>query len=204
MNTSLQDWINGQNVGDEMRWKGAWGAQVQFFRDQLAGVASSGLEDFDERRALARVISTHRSKSIELPVVSFLREDLGLQLVVRGNFYDYKLTCISKKPIEADFSGLFHTTVPVAPEYTGNELSSCYFEGFPGDLIHGYYEENKCKWSASIGRDEALWMTVFLIMRSLGAIKPRIWHTEESHRIELDAERERNRIKDAAREARRG
>ena len=112
----------------------------------------------------------------------------GLTLVVRNNFYDWKLSVISKdRPIVADFSGLFYTTPPVAPEYTGNELADCYFEGFPKELVFGYYEpSDKKRFSAAIGGDHALYTTVFLLLRSLDIVRPCQWHTPESHRAAIE------------------
>src|SRR6185369_7381601 len=100
-------------------------------------------------------------KSVKLPVYQLSRPDLGLRLILRGNFHDWKLSVISNKPIAADFTGLFRTTPPTHPKYHGNELASCYFEGFPEELVFGYYEpSDKCQWSAAIGGQQALWATV--------------------------------------------
>lgn len=182
----LQMWINEQIVDDKMLWKGAWGEQLQFFRDSITGLFCYGM-DYEDCDGIATVISTHRSKSIILPVYKLHREDIGLTLVARSNFYDWKLSVISEIPINADFRGLFHTTPPIEPEYTGNELASVYFEGFPKKYIFGYQGENRKQFSASIGQ-EALWTTIFLILRDRGIIEAREWRTKESHRKELDAE----------------
>lgn len=182
----LQEWISAQIVADEMLWKGAWGHQVAFARDTITQLVGVGL-DWWEHENIPDVISTHRSKSIILPVYEFSRPDIGLRLIARNNFYNWKLSVISGKPIEANFDGLFYTTPPVDPKYTGNELAPCYFEGFPEDLIFGYYApSNKRKWSAEIGGDYPFYTTIFLIMRSLGCIKPSEWNTEATHRKQLD------------------
>lgn len=191
MKEPLQKWISEQIVADEMLWKGAWGDQVQFVRDSLAHLVGRGLSYKQFKTAdVATVISTHRSKSIALPVYELARADLGLRLVLRNNFYDWKLSVISEDPVVADFEGLFRTTSPIEPAYTGNELASVYFEGFPRSLVFGYYaESDRRQWSAAIGGDSAMWTTVFIIMKALGAVKPMKWHTQESHRAQLAAER---------------
>lgn len=195
----LQKWISEQVVGDEMRWKGAWGDQVAFFRDKVARLFYAGL-DYEDCDGIATVISTHRSKSIILPVYKLHRADIGLTMIFRENFYNWKMSVISEKPIIADFSGLFHTTPPLDPSYTGNPLADCYFEGFPGNLIFGYYEpSDKKKWSAEIWGDQALWTTVFLLLRSMDVIKAAEWHTRESHRKELDEQAARRKAREAAR-----
>lgn len=195
MKEPLQAWFNQQRekTPSEMIWKDASSHQIMFARDQLCYLVGAGL-DYEEARDLCTVIATHTSKSVELPVYNFERPDLGLRLVARENFFNWKLSVISETPIVADFGGLFKTTPPVAPEYTGNPLSSCYFEGFPRELVFGYYEaSDKRQWSAEIGGDYGMYTTLFLIMRSLGAIKARAWHTPESHRAELEAETKRSR-----------
>jgi hypothetical protein len=191
--TPLQDWFNAQreSTADEMLWKGASGEQIMFARDDLRYLVAAAL-DYEEAKGVCTVIATHRSKSVELPVYCWSRPDLGLQLVARGNFYNWKLSVLSEAPIVADFSGLFKTTPPTEPDYTGDPLHSCYFEGFPKELIFGYYEpSDKRRWSAEIGGDHGIWTAVFLLMRSLGAIKANPWRTRESHRAELEADRVR-------------
>lgn len=180
----LQDWVNDHVIGDEMYWKGAAGSQISFVRDRLVSLAGWGRYWRETKRSVT-VISTHTSKSIELPVYKIERP--GLTLILRDNFHDWKLSVISETPIIADFTGMFHTTPPIAPKYTGDQLSSVYFEGFPEQYIFGYYEpSDKKKFSACIGSEYTLCTTVFLILRSLGHVKPMIWHTEETRRKSME------------------
>jgi hypothetical protein len=132
-------------------------------------------------------------------VVQFTRKDLGLQLTVRGNFHDWKLSVSTERPLPyINFTGLFHTTPPVDPKYTGNELASVYFEGFPKDLVYGYYHDSRDgKWSACVDDSYTLYTVCFLVMRAAGGIKPHTWHTEASHRAELDAQAARRRAREA-------
>jgi hypothetical protein len=195
INEPLQDWFNAQREAtpDEMFYKEASGSQIMFVRDDLRYLVASGLY-YEEAKDICRVISHHTSKSVKLPVYQLSRPDLGLRLILRDNFYDWKLSVISETPIVADFSGLFRTTPPIAREYTGCELASCYFEGFPEELVFGYYEpSDKRRWSAAIGGRNALWTTVFLMMRALGAVKPRVWHTRESRKAQMAEESARNK-----------
>lgn len=181
----LPQWIEGNPVRDEMLWKGAAGHQIRFVRDSLLPVFGAGLA-YEQAKDAISVISTHRSKSIELPVYQLERPDRDLRVVLRNNFYNWKMSVLSDTPVQADFDGLFHTTPPVEPDYTGDELHPVYFEGFPRDLIFPYYSQTDGRqWSAEIQTDEALWTSMFLMMRALGDVKPLTWHTRESHRREL-------------------
>lgn len=186
MKVPLQDWISEQVVRDEMLLKGAFGDQMSTLRDVLGGVLSAGLTyEQLKKEAIAHVISTHRSKSIILPVVEYHRPDLDLRCIVRNNFYSWKLTVLSGKAIDLDFDGLFHTTPPIEPDYTGDPLASVYFEGFPRKLVRGYYCANHSEWSAEIWSEHDLYTTLFMIMRSFGTIKALRWNTREAHRREL-------------------
>lgn len=188
MKAPLQEWFSAQLIDNEMLWKGAAGYQVMFVRDCIASVMGAD----------AFVIATHRSKSITLPVYQIERADLGLTVTMRCNFYNWKLSVQGERPIEADFSGLFYTTPPIEPDYTGNPLSAVYFEGFPSELVFGYYEaSDKRQWSAELHEDNALWTALYLVMRALGGIKACAWRTRDGHQAELKAERE-------ARDAKRG
>lgn len=182
----LQEWANGNPPREEMSWKDGFWDQVVFVRDRLAPLIGVGL-GYDEQKQIVTVISTHISKSIRLPVYQLERPDRDLQIILRNNFYNWKMSVLSETPIETDFSGLFHTTPPIEPEYTGDPLHPVYFEGFPNDFIFSYYaDSDRRRWSAEIHSDEILYTTIYMIMRSLGHIKPLKWHTRESHQEELD------------------
>lgn len=189
----VQEWVK-ENSGMD----GECGNQVRFVRDILAGTIFQGMEtDYDDRLGAIHVISTHFSKSTLLPVfqINFKNRDRELTFIMRNNLYNWKLSVISNLPVEADFTGLFATTTPLDPSYTGDPLASCYFEGFPEDKIFGYYYNNQEKFSAEIYGDYNLQTTIFLIMRDAGAIRPYVWHTMESHQKEMDKKRIRYEAK---------
>lgn len=179
----LHQWATEHPILDEMLWKKSAYNQMHFIEDDLNPLLQNKLKGDD--RTGVKVISEHRSKSIKLPVYKLQREDLTI--ILRYNFYNWKMSVICSKKIDANFDGLFHTTPPIEPDYTGNELASVYFEGFPKDLCFDYYESTDKKvWSAEISNDQMLWTTVYLILKALEYIEPMKWHTKESHRKELD------------------
>jgi len=163
------------NTKDTMYYKKAFQNQCMFFRDTLAPVISVGMQKTEQNpypKIKPMVISTHRSKSIELPVVQMSRPDIGLSFIIRDNFHDWKLSVVSDKPIDVDLSGIAYLNPPIDPQST-NYLSPHYFEGFPEHLIFGHYgASDKKKFSLDLGEENLVYMTVFLIMRSVGAIKP--------------------------------
>lgn len=188
-NIPIQKWINSQTVGDEMLWKGAWGRQLEFVRDSLTAVFCYGLH-WTEAQEATTVISTHRSKSIVLPVYKMYRGDLGLTMVFGNNFYNWKVSVISEIPVNADYEGLCHTTPPIEKDYTGDELASVYFEGFPPKYIFSYYKSsNRKQYSAEVGGNYAIWAFVLATLKGRGAVEPFEWHTRETHIKQLEEDR---------------
>lgn len=189
LNTPINEWVADHPVGPDMLWKEGVGHQIKFVRDTLSQLMSMGLsyEDY-VKMGVCTVVSTHRSKSIDLPVYSLHRPDLGLRLILRDNFYNWKMSVISEHPITADLQDVFHCHPPREPDYTGDDLRSVYFEGFPPDLVFGYYGESDYRrWSAQIDSDERVYMTIFLILRALGHTRTLRTHTREEHQAQLDA-----------------
>jgi hypothetical protein len=181
-------WLQDNPVPDTMFWKSNANAQTGTWLG-LCHLIGSGLH-YKKSQACLSVISTHRSKSIVLPVVQYDRSDIGLVLTMRDNFHGVKLSVQSERPIgyAEELSCLFHTTPPICPEYTGDPMHPVYFEGFPENLVYGYYSANPRQFSADLDQ-ASLKMALFFIMRSLGQIKPLVWHTPESHQAEMEQAR---------------
>lgn len=177
--TPLQEWYYERAVEDNMIWKECYKSQLMFVRDNLNGLVNAGI-DYKEITSV-QVISTHCSKSIELPVYLLQRGELFI--VLRNNFYNWKMSVINPDFILSDFSTIFHTTSPVETGYTGNPLADCYFEGFPKELVFGYYHEsNKDVWSAEIHGDYTMYMTLFKMMEAKRFIKPLEWSAREKNK----------------------
>lgn len=174
---TLTEWMTISKPGETMLWRDAAHDQFMFF-ERLTSLIAAGLPDepTSARDGLARVIGTHRSKSIGLPVVQWARADLGVTFTMRDNFHDLKLSVSSDRPIDNPaFPAIFHTTPPVDPAYTGDPLRSCYFEGFPSALVYGYQASNHRVWSAEIHGQSRAYMVLFLCMLALGAIGDLQW-----------------------------
>ncbi len=200
----LQEWAieHIKSLADDeardTHWLGGWGTQILFVRDELASLVGSDLY-YQQTRELVDVISTHRSKSRTLPVYRISRPDIGLTLYLRCNFYNWKLSVVSDRELHVNLTGLCTTLPPREPEYTGNDLSPCYFEGFPPEFIFGDYgTSDKKRWSAQLPEQKSIWMTVFLIMQAIGAMKPVVYNTQAEHRAQRAAEEVFNREWDAA------
>ncbi len=195
----IQLWMNANKPEDNLIWKQSWLNQLMFFRGDIAPLFA---QNYNRKviDSVLSVISTHISKSTTLPVYRLHRDDIGLTMIFRNNYYNWKMSVISERPIDTDLSDLFFTSPPVDPEYTGDPLARVYFEGFSEEFVFGYYSENNRKFSAEIRDDNTLFTTVFLILRTLGVVKSKEWATRETRNKYLNerdarerAEREENR-----------
>lgn len=178
----LKDWLSVNEVSDKMLWKGGYGEQIEFVMYGVTHLFALGLPEGDERSdKIVTVISHHWSKSIRLPVYCFTHPLLDLKVYLRDNFHDSKISVVSGVPITANFTGLFHTSPPPDPDYTGDPLHSAYFEGFPEELVFPYFSQGDgTKWSAALYGDKSVWTALFLMLQSLGAIPPLQWPTREA------------------------
>lgn len=164
MRERLQPWLEANKPEDELIYKAGPGDQAALVR-RLARLVGRGLPYETICTDVVWVISTHRSKSVTLPVFEVARPDGSLRLVLRDNFYNWKLSVISEVPIDLDPEGLFAASKAEDP---CGYLSPVYFEGFPDDLIFSYYADDKRRWSAEIQGNNALWAVVFLVCREAG------------------------------------
>lgn len=161
-------------------------AQVHFVRDHLAGLFWSDIP-YESRptitegeglRVTALVIGEHRSKSVRLPVFLLEREDLGLKIVLRYNFYDWNVSVVSEKPllhladVVAGYSESEKARFPNG--YTkGSYWGYCYFQGFPAEYYFGPYSENNRQFSTYLGSDYSVYTFLWLILREVRGYKDR-------------------------------
>ena len=154
--------------------------QVHFVRDDLSGLLWADVP-YDRRgsapprdscKETAYVIGEHSSKSVRLPVYSLERLDLGLQIVLRYNFYDWNVTVVSEAPIGADLRGfeLDYSRAEDRARYPDGYRAPgswgyCYFQGFPNELQFGPYSENPRKFSLCIGSDFQVYTFLWLLLR---------------------------------------
>lgn len=134
MKIQLKKWLKDNYPKDEMLWKGS--AQDQFhFMSRLIITAfplktEQGFKDFQTNLC---VISTHTSKSVVLPVYEIFWN--GFSFMLRGNFYDWKISIDCPIPIFINFEkfGLFDPSV---------KINFVYCEGFKKEWVYNCYSEN--------------------------------------------------------------
>jgi hypothetical protein len=87
-----------KEVAPEMFWRGAALDQIDKFEKTVAALAK-------RLRVTAEVVGSHRSKSIDLPVVK-LSTDAG-EFTMRDNFYDINLMAVLRGPSTLSLKQLF-------------------------------------------------------------------------------------------------
>ncbi len=154
---SLKDWNKENRVDDKMVYKNAYNHQLEFMITQL-GRAFIDLK-WDTYEEILSVISTHRSKSIVLPVYQIVWHNI--EFIIRNNFYDWKLTVISHQPLkELDKTRLFDPN---------KKIDSCYCEGFDEGWVCESYNNDNCYFTIELNTEYDLYTLIRIIaMQILG------------------------------------
>jgi hypothetical protein len=159
--------------------------QVHFVRDTLSRLfwadipyekrnLASPREDCKET---AYVIGEHTSKSVRLPVYSLERPDLGLQVILRENYYDWNVSVVSETPINSDLRGFqldySEDDRKRFPDgyIPGRSWGYCFFQGFPEEFKFGPFCENPRKFSLCIGDNYDVYVFVRLIVMGVREYK---------------------------------
>ncbi|MBP1308994.1 hypothetical protein JOD82_002014 [Paenibacillus sp. 1182] len=152
---SLQLWATENKPPKDMHFYSAYWDQIMFVRDQLTSLIYGSIIDGEPFRG---VISDHVSKSVRLPVYLFEVKELQLRLILRGNFYDWKLSVESDKPVICDFGDLID----------GNKTwSHHYCEGFEHHWIYDSFHANNQQFTVELSDDFTLYTFIWLLLQSL-------------------------------------
>ena len=153
----LLHWMRKDNIPDEMLWKKAAENQEIFIRDTICT---------NLLHTHAFVVSTHRSKSITLPVYAFLMHN-GIKVICRENFYGWKVSVeLPKKRPVADIipEDLFEDG------YNKN-ISPCYFEGFQDRWVYSGYDPKdryQTKFSFGVYSDYDFYVVMYTLKHLYG------------------------------------
>lgn len=150
-------WIRVNEPNPNLLYGKGLGKQLCFVRDEINPLLRSSYKEWVENEPL--VISTHRSKSVLLPVYQIKLEKYGIEMILRNNFYDWKVSIKSEKTLSFDFMGLFDTK---------KEINAVYCEGFPKDKVYGSFEKNSSQFTIEIDSNYELYTFFFLLKNYLG------------------------------------
>ncbi|MCR5147169.1 MAG: hypothetical protein K6B70_07535 [Clostridia bacterium] len=150
-------WIRVNEPDENLIYAKGLGDQVCFVRDTLHSLLTSTYEEWLNNPPM--VISTHCSKSVKLPVYQINLEKYGIEIILRYNFYDWKVSIKSERPLEFDFMGLFDPK---------KEISELCCEGFPEEKVYGCYEKDHSQFTFEIVSRYDLYTYIFLLKNYLG------------------------------------
>lgn len=150
-------WMRVNEPRKELIFAKGLSEQVCLVRDMLCSLLHPSYEEWYSNPPM--VISTHCSKSVKLPVFQIKLEKYGIEIILRYNFYDWKVSVNSEKPLDFDFMGLFDEN---------KEILSVYCEGFPLDKVYGSYKKNKSKFTIKISSHYNLYTFFYLLKNHLG------------------------------------
>ena len=149
----LQEWLMKNKPEEKMLWNKAFWSQALFVRDILPRLFFKTFEEAEKNPWL--VISEHTSKSIELPVYYLKLDDVAI--IMRENFYNWKVSVISANDLSIDSAGLFDSS---------EKIHSVYCEGFDPKWVFDCYDNNKKEFTVELNSDYNLYTFLFLLNRA--------------------------------------
>lgn len=162
--TPLQEWANENDPSQtDFSYKGGFWDQVIFVRDKLPDIVYRMYDgNYEVAEKVAKgilALSTHKSKSVELPVFHITLPD-STECVLRCNFYDWKVSLKTGQPISCDFAGLFDPDI---------EINSVYCEGFPDEWVFGPFSKNQKEFTLELGSQYEVYTFFWLLVGHLAA-----------------------------------
>ncbi len=160
MKQLLLSWLRNDEVDDKMIYKNAAERQEVFMRDSVCNYLL---------HVPAFVISTHRSKSITLPVYGFTMRN-GVKIICRDNFYDWKVSVqLPYRPKE----GVIIPKDLVSDGY-GKDIADCYFEGFKEEWVFPAFnpdDNEQLNFSIEVNNDYRLYTLLYHLSNLLDTVK---------------------------------
>lgn len=149
----LQAWFSANIPDEDLIYKNGLAEQVMFVRDTVSGLIS---RSYIEYKRLPKVISTHTSKSVKLPVYYF--NSAYAKLVLRNNFHDWKVSVDSKVgPLEFELDDLCDTK---------SDVHAVYCEGFQDEWVFPAYEKSQERFTVELRDKFSLYTFLFLLRRA--------------------------------------
>ena len=161
MRETLTHWWRSNIPDDNLIYKDGLKDQCLFVRKLMQDLfleaeTNYSSKEWDEQSKILDkfepvVVGTHRSKSVRLPVMEICLPKLGLNIILRYNFYDWCISVESEQEVNCDFMGL-------VTDQKG------YFEGFPNERIYERYSDNnKKRFNVVLNNDYEVYNFAFLL-----------------------------------------
>lgn len=173
----LRSWMRAPgNLPNEEKliWGKAGRNQMRWVRDilprPLIGRARDYREAADspyaEPKSVVDVVAMHGSKSVHLPVYYIdAADELGVEVWLRGNFHDWKLSVKSERPVEDEFGELVTAG-------RSKRIGRVYCEGFRREWVFPSLHESPREFTIETPLDETLFTIFWLLNRQLKGGEP--------------------------------
>ena len=169
MNQLLLEYMRTHDIEDKMVYKKAAIQQMCFVRDALCQYLL---------QVPVFVVSTHCSKSIQLPVYYFEMRN-GIRAIMRENFHGWVVSLNSSFPI----------TLEDFCEGDGNKQSEdihpCYAEGFKKSWVYPYVKEEALRTTFRVNSKYQLYTLFYLLSKMPKKGKRAIINVDEENQARM-------------------
>lgn len=143
---NYEQWLKDNQPQPGMMWNEARLGQINDIRVLLE-------ETLAAVNPIISVVSTHKSKSIVLPV--YLIEIQSQQFILRNNFYNWTLSVIRKSDIHYRLRDIIKRD---------EVISSCYCEGFDSQWTFGSYNMDESQFTCQVDTFNTLNILMYLLV----------------------------------------
>lgn len=155
----ITTWIRLYDADKKYIYADDQGKQVCFVRDRIAPLFYKDNISYEEwennHDNTVKVISSHRSKSVPLPVYNMKFDELGIEITMRNNFYNWMITIESIHELNINFMNLFDKAKKINP---------IYCEGMDTiGKVFGSFEDSKNKFTVEIQDDYNTYVFMYLL-----------------------------------------
>lgn len=175
MDISLKDWLAVNSPAERMIWRESFYRQVDFVRYNLMPVLqmyrsfdpwtgelpTEFLDTVQPHDQVVKVINTHMSKSITLPVYSI--EIKSLRLTLRGNFDNWVLSVETDSPVLSPGANLRH----LFSDGYDVEIREYHCEGFPPSRVFGPYAANRKQFTVGFRGNHELFTFIWQLVHQV-------------------------------------
>ena len=154
----LTAWQRVNQPDENLRYANQMWEQVAFVSSTLCQLWHPGYEYWENNPVM--VISTHTSKSVRLPVYQINLVGYEMEIVLRNNFHNWKVSINCPHDSLQDFN--YMNLIKPA-----RVIPSHLCEGFPKDKVYGSYRQNHSKFTVEIDSTYNLYTFMYLLKNYL-------------------------------------
>ncbi len=162
----LYAWLRVNIPDSNLLYRDKFAAQTTFLEYHIMPLLFKKTDDQLKNPIL--VISTHRSKSVLLPVYQI--KTCFATFILRNNFYNWKVSVDSEVPLYFDTMDLFDIN---------EDVPEVYCEGFPNGLVFTSFSKSNKKFTFEVRDDYELYTFFYLLRNYLKSLKLRYDYNEE-------------------------